>query len=511
MGMVDDGGRAQFFLTAATAYPALERAFIEARSDISAGFRVFDPTTKLRSKEALAIGDTWGDLVAHTLARGVRFRLVLTDFDPVVRPSAHRMTWAAVKGWKAAAEASGRPDLFELHPAMHPARLGFGTSIILWPKVMYEIRSEVIRLNGLSKAEAETDLELMPQLAPHITGTHPNLRPNYFTFPRLVPTTHHQKLAVFDGETVYIGGLDLDERRYDTAEHNRDGEETWRDSQMIIRSPLAADAKRHLDEVLDVTAGKAEPSKLPHLLRTLSKPQSGKAFTFSPTPVLSEIEAAHLDGIKNARDLIYMETQFFRSVPVAKAMAEAAGKNPHLKVLLILPAAPEDVAFEDNSKSDARYGEYLQAKCLDLIQNAFGDRLFVAAPAQPRPTSHSGRGALKSAELIYLHAKISIFDEAVALISSANLNGRSMRWDTEAGAALTHHADIVALRNLCLDHWFAGSARPMPEDILDHTRQLALSNEALKPQDRQGFLLPMPLKPARRFGRNLPGVPEEVA
>jgi phospholipase D1/2 len=50
--------------------------------------------------------------------------------------------------------------------------------------------------------------------------------------PRLHPATHHQKLAVFDRRRLYIGGLDLDERRWDTPEHDRPGAETWQDLQL---------------------------------------------------------------------------------------------------------------------------------------------------------------------------------------------------------------------------------------------------------------------------------------
>ncbi len=43
------------------------------------------------------------------------------------------------------------------------------------------------------------------------------------------------------------------------------------------------------------------------------------------------------------------------------------------------------------------------------------------------------RDRLGGAPMIYVHAKVSIFDRSAAIVSSANLNGRSLRWDTEAG------------------------------------------------------------------------------
>ena len=509
-GRDNANSQAEIYLTAADAYPSLERQFLTAQSHIAAGFRVFDPRTKLRSDAARAVGDDWYDLICHTLARGVKFRLILTDFDPVVRPASHRMTWSAVRRLISAAEASGRPELLDLTAAMQPARIGHGAAVALWPKVMREISKEAKRLNGLSADRATRQLTLMPLLAPYVAGQHPNFRPNYRTLPRLVPTTHHQKVAVFDSKTVYIGGLDLDERRYDTPEHDRPGKDTWRDCQILTTGPLVQEVETHLARLLGVTAGKLTPSPTRHLLQTLSAPQNDKAFSLSPKPVVTTIEQAHLDHVRAAKDLIYLETQFFRSLPLAKAMAAVAKANPTLQALIILPAAPEDVAFEGSTSSDAHYGEYLQAKCLDLLSDAFGQRLFVAAPAQMRKEVSDDRSVLASAPLIYVHAKVSIFDEQAAIVSSANLNGRSLRWDTEVGTTLTDQRDVVRLRDKCLAHWLPDGEALTSKNAVAAARVLAKRNAKKPPQDRDGFLLPFPIAPARRFGRNLPGVPEEM-
>lgn len=498
------------FLTASDAYPALEHAFLEARSEISAGFRVFDPATKVRSPEARKVGETWYDLIAHTLSRGVRFRLILSDFDPIVRPAAHRMTWRAVRRLINAGEASGRPELLQVIPAMQTARIGKGSAALLWPKLMREIRHETKRLNKLDRNSAQCDMKLMPGLAPYVSGEHPHYKPDLGTMPRLVPTTHHQKIAVFDTELLYIGGLDLDERRFDSPAHDRPPEDTWRDCQVMTRGTIAGEAKQHLDEILAVTAGETKPFQSKHLLRTLSAPNSHRTFTLSPKPLVSEIEDAHLRYIHSAKDLIYLETQYFRSTPIANALSEAAQSNPDLKFVLVLPGAPEDVAFGNSTKSDARYGEYLQAKCLDTVASAFGDRFFATAPAQQRHSDSSGRDTLSAAPLIYLHAKVSIFDEEAAIVSSANLNGRSLRWDTETGITIRDPKQVADLTQQCLRHWIPDDVEIDLQTMLQTIRGLARANAERAPDKRNGFLLPYKIKPARRFGRNLPGVPEEM-
>lgn len=507
---LDTVAKTQFFLTASQSYPALEQQFLQTRSHIAAGFRVFDPRTKLRSDAGRAIGEDWYDLIAHTLGRGVAIRMIITDFDPIVRPDDHRMTWNAVRRFISAGEASGRPDLLHITPAMHPARIGRGSAALLWPKIMHEISKEAQRLNAMPAEKAMRDLSMMPLLAPYMTGSHPDLRANKRTLPRLVPTTHHQKIAVFDDTNVYIGGLDLDERRYDTPDHDRAGEQTWRDCQILASGAIAKDAAAHLDEMLAVTTGRAAPAPKTALLRTLSAPRKTGLFRLSPAPVVTELEAAHIAKIKNARRFIYLETQFFRSKPIAKALSRAAKANPDLQLLLLVPAAPEDVAFHESTRSDARYGEYLQAKCIDMIVQAFGDRVFVTSPAQTRHDDDDTRGTLKSAPLIYVHSKVAIFDDTAAIVSSANLNGRSMRWDTEVGVTLTDPYEIAELTAKCFDHWLPDDTDTDLTKNVANWRQIAQTNAQRPPAHRTGFLLPYPIAPARRFGRNLPGVPEEM-
>ncbi|MFZ1348171.1 MAG: phospholipase D-like domain-containing protein, partial [Tabrizicola sp.] len=331
---------------------------------------------------------------------------------------------------------------------------------------------------------------------------------------------HHQKLAVFDGEAVYIGGLDLDERFYDTPDHQLPGHETWHDVQLMLRGPVAQDAKAHLEGFLGIIEGKIEanppaPERQDlRFVRTLSRRRKRAAWRFiSPEPVVHEIETAHADWIRRAEGLIYIETQYFRNRRMARRLAQAAREQPGLKLILILPAAPDDVAFEGATGLDARLGEFLQAKCLRILRRGFGRRLFVGGAAQPRRTRARGRAQLKGAPLVYIHAKVSIFDDRAAIVSSANLNGRSLRWDSEAGVVLTDPRDVGTLRQRLMAHWLPGGAGADffdPERALDAWRRLAARNARLPPEKRRGFLLPYNLRSAEDFGRAFPLVPDEM-
>jgi hypothetical protein len=109
----------RFLLTAAEAYPALEAAFLAAKTEIWASFLVFDPSTGLRSADGLAVGQTWFDLIVHTLQRGVRLNMVISDFDPIGAPRLHRATWRSLRMLIAAAEVAGS-DRLKVTAALHP-------------------------------------------------------------------------------------------------------------------------------------------------------------------------------------------------------------------------------------------------------------------------------------------------------------------------------------------------------------------------------------------------------
>lgn len=520
IGPLEQVQKVQILVTAGEAYPELERAFLTAQDDIVAGFRVFDLKTQLRSPEALAIGRTWFDLVIHTLRRGVALHLVLADFDPVARPRLHRATWRTVRMFWAAAEMAGPGATLTLLPSMHSAVAGLWPRVLFWPVV----QSRLSRLAGWLRRQVSAHrlraLHEMPGASTMLAAKDALPRPRLLSLPPLYPATHHQKLAVFDGHRLYIGGLDLDERFYDTPDHALPGHETWHDVQLMVEGPVAADARAHLLAFTDIIAGRVGPTSATperddlRFVRTLSRRRGRGAWRFiAPDPVVGEIEAAHHAAIETAERLIYIETQYFRDRRLARHLAAEARRKPGLKMILILPAAPDDVAFEGATGLDARLGEFLQAKCLRILRRGFGRRLFVGGAAQPRRTRAKGRAQLKGAPLVYIHAKVSIFDDHRAIVSSANLNGRSLRWDTEAGLVLSDPSTVTELRHRLMSHWLPKGAGPdyfRPDRALHVWWALAARNARSAPETRRGFILPYNMREAAAFGRAFPLVPDEM-
>ena len=279
------------------------------------------------------------------------------------------------------------------------------------------------------------------------------------------------------------------------------------------------EAQTHLETFTDVIAGQTDPPRTRRFLRTLSRPRRHSFWHFGPEPLVSDFYTAHLVLARRAKQLIYLESQYFRDPSLARALADQARLKQDLQMILILPAAPDDVAFDGRRGLDARFGEAMQARALRILRRGFGPRLFVGSPAQPRPALPDGnvkvadrRDRHFGAPLVYVHAKLSIFDDQSAVVSSANLNGRSLRWDTEAGVFLNRANDVIELRHRVMAHWLP----PEPEaEAFDRAtavsvwRRYAWQNAARHPRDRQGYLLPHDFAAAEAFGRKPPILPGE--
>ncbi|MDD9718765.1 phospholipase D family protein [Dinoroseobacter sp. PD6] len=463
----------QVLITAEEAWPAFERAVLDARDEIQMGFRIFDMTTALRSDEGRAVGADWFDLLAHKLGQGVRIRLVVSDFDPVMAAPLHKIALATARQGAGLAEVTGAGDRLEVVRALHPARAG-----LMWRSV----------LGPLAKREKGK-------------------------VPVFATVTHHQKIAVIDREWLYIGGLDQNERRFDTLEHDRRARRTWTDVQLLLRGPEAAEAAAHLDGFLAACAGQGALAKGRYLRRTISAPRRLQAPYLAPWTRLREIEAAHLEAIRDAEQLIYIETQFLRSSRIAAALAHAGMSRPGLRLILVLPALPDDVAFEDNRGADARFGLWLSHKSLKRVTEAFGPRAAVLSPVKPERAAEDDLKVHAGAPMVYVHSKVLICDDRRALVCSANLNGRSLRWDTEVALDLRAPERVGALWRALAMHWWGGA---VPDSALAlGTAQAwwaaqAEENARSAPEARRGFMVPHDIAQVPELYMPMPGVPEDI-
>lgn len=474
----------EVLVTAEEAFPAFERAVLGAKSHIVAGFRIFDMTTRLRSSEAQQVGATWFDLLAHVLQKGVRFDLTVSDFDEDMAADLHAQAAQTVRqGQELAARTGVDTSQLRVRMHLHPARAGFLPRLFFAPAV----RRKRLNTSG-------------------VAARRPALPP-------LHTVSHHQKLAVIDDELLYVGGLDLNERRYDTKDHTLPAHLSWSDVQVMVRGPAAKEAREHLERFTDVVSGRQKARGSKHILRTLSTPRAVQLPYVSPRSLVNEIETAHLDAFRDARKHLHIETQFLRSGRIAAGLAKAAATNPDLTATIILPGTPQDLAYEDNEGLDLRYGLARTKDAVETVKQAFGQRLLLATPVRPVMAARDSRGTLAGSPQIHVHNKVLVKDDDLLLIGSANLNGRSMRWDTEVAVATRDPQQIQSGVQKLLQHWWFDPLTPEARDHIsafDWWRSEIKANGAKLPQNRSGFLVPFDVDKNMELAQRLPGVTEDI-
>lgn len=486
-------------VTAAEMFPTLEDMVLSAKSEILLSFRIFDARTTLRSDAARDLGlSTWADLIAHVAERGLSIRMLLADFDPVFTADLHRAAWASAGRFAARTATHPRTEIIcALHDCA-PAPL--------WQRIFaLPVRA---RLKDLREQPHERLTSLQ----------HRALQGEY----DLRPVTLHQKFAVIDGQRAVIGGIDVDERRWDDDSHDQRPEDTWHDVSMEVSGPVARDIRRHFANCWNRARGRcgtifsADATPLeagsphfdtqtsPRLLRTLSTHGSGPA-RFGPKTEARDHETAHLDAFARAERSIYIETQFFRHLPLARALAERAGDRPDLNLILVIPTEPERIIFGRDNGMTARHAQALQLRCLRVLRRAFRDRLAIVSPAQPRPAPDGTPMPVEGSGIIYLHSKVTLVDDKTGIVGSANLNGRSLLWDTEASLQFDDPATITGLRDRLAGKWLGDTAGPA--DRAATWTAAARTAAKTAPEDRDAMILPYPEGRNRRFARYVPILP----
>lgn len=146
---------------------------------------------------------------------------------------------------------------------------------------------------------------------------------------------------MIDDDLLYIGGLDLNPRSYNTTDHYRRGDQTWHDVQLLVRGAVARMTLTYLNTPSGVVSGEREPFEERYGFRTtLSARREGTAFAIAPAPVRSRIDREIKGRAAAFEEMIYLETQFFCGFALADALAEVALEKPGLKLLMILPQRP---------------------------------------------------------------------------------------------------------------------------------------------------------------------------
>ncbi len=276
--------------------------------------------------------------------------------------------------------------------------------------------------------------------------------------------SQHQKLVVIDNQVAFCGGLDLTNSRWDTPEHRLDDPRRvtpegdpyspFHDIQVALEGEAAAALGQLFVDRWKWATGKQiamhSASKNPgsaspwpkNLQPDLKEMQLGISRTlpaYKGRKEVCEVENLYRDAVAAAQTSIYIENQYLTSAKIAEILKESLSRKQGPDICIILPEASS--GWLEQSTMDS-----IRARILKNLSAAdMHHRLGVFYPVL-----EDGKTPL------YVHAKLMIVDDRVAIIGSANLSNRSMRFDSECVLAFEGAEDdsvgeaIANLRNRLL-------------------------------------------------------------
>ncbi len=301
--------------------------------------------------------------------------------------------------------------------------------------------------------------------------------------------SHHQKMVVIDDAVAFCGGGDIGPDRWDTTAHQDDDprrEKTRRDhkdfdSRHEVMGIVDGDAAVLLAELFRERWQRATGETIQPCPQTPAPwPSSvtpdfeditiGAARTYGAWrqyPSVREVEALHVASIKAAKRLIYMENQYFTSPLIAEALAARLREADGPEVVLI---------------STEHSPSYFDQATMDKTRLDFIAHLDAADPHRRfraySPVTTLGR-------TIIVHAKLTLIDDRLLRIGSANINNRSMGFDSECDLCIeaqedsVHAARIGQLRTHLLAHWL-GCKDEVVIAAIDEAGSVTAGLEALR-------------------------------
>jgi phosphatidylserine/phosphatidylglycerophosphate/cardiolipin synthase-like enzyme/uncharacterized membrane protein YdjX (TVP38/TMEM64 family) len=260
-----------------------------------------------------------------------------------------------------------------------------------------------------------------------------------------IGASQHQKLVVIDDAVAFCGGIDLTKNRWDTSEHlPEDPRRVYANGERYgpyhdIQAAVDGNVARKLGDLFRERWRQATGQTLPappaveenpwpeQLKADLADTRVGIARTlpaYKGRREIREVEHLYLEAIRSARQRIYIENQFFTAGRVVKELEKRLQDGAGPEVVLVLTH---------------RSSGWLEQSTMDAIRQRNLQRLRRHDAPGRLNVYHPVTGDRRTS--VYVHAKIMVVDDRLAIVGSANLSNRSMGLDSECCLAIEAESD----------------------------------------------------------------------
>lgn len=287
---------------------------------------------------------------------------------------------------------------------------------------------------------------------------------------------HHQKALIIDDRLAFCGGGDIAVDRWDTPGHRDDDVRRIMPSQdyhpprhevmMMVDGQAARALGDHFRERWrrmeheDLSpppdaGGDPWPDHVPPHMTTVDVSIARTVPAWRDQPKVSEIKDLTFAGIRNAREIIYLENQYFTSPLMTELLARRLAE-PDGPEIVVITTGKAPSWFDQLTMDRARGAMVWRLRAADIY-----GRFRAYYPST------------KGGETIIVHSKTSIFDDRVVRVGSANLNNRSFGFDTELELAVLaeepeDRLQVSVLRDRLVGHFMGVTGDAVAKARADH-------------------------------------------